>query len=110
MSDSTKFGILIPNVENSNLSVVGEDQEGMSCLFSHCENSGKLSVPPFSNKKYSESWTVIPHQIFLHLLHTLHTSNLSHAMCKTLHLPHAINATLDTSHTLHARTLTMLSM
>ena len=28
-SDSTKFGILIPYLENSNLSVAGEDQEGV---------------------------------------------------------------------------------
>ncbi len=64
----------------------------------------KLSIPPFSNKKYSESWTVIPHQIFLHLSHTLRSLHLSHVMYATLHFLHAINATLDTLHTLHART------
>jgi hypothetical protein len=37
MSDSTKFWVLIPYLENSNLSVAGEDAEGASHLFSHCE-------------------------------------------------------------------------
>jgi hypothetical protein len=56
-----------------------------------------------SQKKYSESWTVIPHQIFLRLLHTLHTSHLLHLMYATSHLSHAIFVTLHLSHTTTAK-------